>query len=256
MSAEVAVIESDVSALEGLDPASREIAITQLLGQAKQFMEVAMKQPDAPRVMADFKAQIITIAEYAKQKRMSEDLQIDATVMVRRSERGLGLAVRQGQEAGVIAKRGDGSQQDYMRGGKLVRGAKAPAANISSPTEYMGRNGSTTVETYAMADGVTDSQFEEALDTARAERNVSRANIVRKLKHEVAPSREPSSPHKTAQMMERVTTALWGLRHSLQEITAVDRDLDQAQASAWIKEFTSTSQELNRIKNLLKETQK
>lgn len=254
---EIAVIESDVSALETLDPASREIAITQLLGQAKQFMEVAMKQPDAPRIMADFKAQIITIAEYAKQKRMSEELQLDATVMVRRSERGLGVAVRKGQEAGIIAKRGDGSQKDYVRGGKVVRGAKSPDPNISSPTEFMGRNGSTTSETYAMADNVTDEQFEEALTAAKTERNVTRANVVRKLKGEdVKPAkREPSGTNKTAQMMERLTTALWGLRHSLQEITAVDPNLDPAQTSAWIKEFSTTSQELNRIKNLLKGTQ-
>ena len=251
-----------MSALEGLDPASREIAITQLLGQAKQFMEVAMKQPDAPRIMADFKAQIITIAEYAKQKRMSEELQIDATVMVRRSERGLGVAIREGQDRGDVATLSEmksrASAAREVKMGRLDQEIYNSLVEKPTPTTFatsvdLSGNGAGI---WHMTDEVTDTQFDEALTAAVDERNVSRANVVRKIKGEEKPKREPASPNKTAQMMDRVTTALWGLRHSLQEITAVDADLDPAQTSAWIKEFTSTSQELNRIKNLLKGTQK
>lgn len=250
---EVAIIESDVSALEGLDPASREIAITQLLGQAKQFMEVAMSQPDAPRIMADFKAQIITIAEYAKQKRMSEELQIDATAMVRRSERGLGVAIREGQERGEIARQG--------QGGGNPPGSKGPRSdtNMSLPRDFapqyeLSSNGAGI---YHMTDDVTDSEFNAALDVAKEERNLSRANVVRKIREvkgesEVKPARAQSL--NTAKTIERLTESLWGLRQSLQTITAIDAELDQGQVAAWIKELSATSAELNRIKNLLKES--
>lgn len=42
---------------------------------------------------------------------------------------------------------------------------------------------------YAMSDGVTDDEFEEALDQAKAEGNLSRANVVRRVKGEARVNR-------------------------------------------------------------------
>jgi hypothetical protein len=249
MSADVAVIESDVTALEGLDPASREIAITQLLGQAKQFMDVAMKQPDAPRIMSDFKAQIITIAEYAKQKRMSEELQIDSTVMVRRAERGLGVAIREGQERGEIKRKG-------------MRAAQTADSTLSeppSPSDYLTNaemfgdqrgNGGNGI--YAMTDNVTDDQFEHALTEAVDDRNVSRANVVRKIKGDIPAPK----PRKTTPVLSRAMDGISGYRMALEEIHSIDSDLTAEQAQVWVKEIGRTISELGRIRNLVKETAK
>lgn len=243
MSAEVAVIESEVTALEGLDPASREIAITQLLGQAKQFMDIAMKQPDAPRIMADFKAQIITIAEYAKQKRMSEELQIDATVMVRRSERGLGLAIREGQERGEIIKTGS------VGGGRI-----SPQDNLPRPSDFSPKH-ELANSIYPLADNVTDSEFEEALTVAADEGNVSRANVVRKVKEAKGETPAPKA-RKTTPVLNRAMDGISGYRMALEEIHSIDEDLTPEQAQAWVKEIGRTISELGRIRNLVKETAK
>lgn len=252
MSTDVAVIESDVTALEGLDPASREIAITQLLGQAKQFMEVAMTQPDAPRVMSDFKAQIITIAEYAKQKRMSEELQIDATVMVRRSERGLGLAIREGQERGSVTNASTAARQRELL--KTTTASDIPV--VPSPTEFaaphelFGAKPGTGI--YAVTDNVTDAQFDAALESAQEERNVSRANLVRKLKGDTPAPKA----RKTTPVLSRAMDGISGYRMALEEIHSIDEDLPPEQAQAWVKEIGRTISELGRIRNLVKETAK
>lgn len=253
MSADMAVIESDVAALEALDPQSREIALTGILTQSRDWLVRATQATDPARAVSDFKAFITTVTEAAKQKKVSEEIVTEATVMVRRTERALGVAIREGQERGTISTVSSGAAVAAHNREARRRGEQESSMRrfLPNANEYV-PNGQATVDTYAMADDVTDAQFEEALTEAVEEGNVSRANVVRKIKGEDKPKREPNNPNKTAQTMERVTSSLWGLRHSLQEITAVDPDLDPAQAAAWIKEFSSTSQELNRIKNLLK----
>ena len=284
----VAVID-DTSALDTLDPATREIAITQLLDRAKQFMDAAMKQPDSPRLMADFKAQIIAVAEYAKQKRVSEEIQMDATVMVRRSERALGVAIREGQERGEISDRTSGAKFGALKREAQKRGEQVDenVTHLPNAQTYL-QAGGEQVHSFAMA-SADQEQFDAALESAKAERNVSRANVVRKINEangDPAPNKESiralsaegktsreiadhlgmdkstvnralngrtkQTDHKTARTMAGLADSLWGLRQSLQTITAVDANLDPAQVTTWIRELSSTSTELNRIKNLLK----
>lgn len=303
MSAELATMDDYASAaLDSLDTPSREIAISDMLDRAKQYMEVALQQSNAPQLMADFKAEIIAVAQYAKQKRVSEEIQIDATSMVRRAERSLGVAIREGQDAGTVANPSTAARQRELRKGTdtLNIPVLPSPKDFAPPHELFGAKPGNGL--YAMTDGVTDAEFEAALDAAKAEGKPNRANVVRKIKEakgEPVPehstqfqplpdetrervqelasqgmsSREigaqlgigkstvnatlkKGSPanNKTAQTMERLTSSLWGVRQSLQTITAVDAGLDPEQVAAWIKELTKTSQELNRIKNLLKES--
>lgn len=249
---EVSVIDDvTTAALETMDTGSREIAITEMLERAQSYLEVAMQQPDAPRAVADFKAEIIAVAQYAKQKRVSEEIQIDATRMVHRAIRSLGVAVREGQDRGEIRKRGDDTRTDLAD--------RDEYRILVSPKDFM-QTGAEQVHTYAMTDDVTDSEFETALDAATEERNLSRINVVRKIK-EAKGETEPQEMKRgrpiklnTAKTMERLTISLWGVRQSLQTITAVDAELNQDQVAAWVKELSQTSAELNRIKNLLKES--
>ena len=257
---EVVLMDDEVkSTLDSLDTPSNEIAISQMLDKAKSYLEVAMRQADAPRAIADFKAEIIAVAQYAKQKRVSEEIQIDATAMVRRAERSLGVAIREGQERGEISTVSSGAAVAAQNREARKRGEQESTMRnfLPNASEYLPA-GQGTVDSYAMADDVTDSEFDAALDAAKEEKNLSRANVVRKIKEakgevEPKPPKIPKQPKlNTEKTMERLTDSLWGVRQSLQTITAVDAELDQDQVSAWIKELSSTTNELNRIKNLLK----
>ena len=292
------------STLESLDTPSNEIAISQMLDKAKSYLEVAMRQADAPRAIADFKAEIIAVAQYAKQKKVSEEIQIDATTMVRRAERSLGVAIREGQERGEIEVPSETYSYEARKreAAKQDREFHEPAR--PRVTDYAESNDLSRTRNgiYAVTDGVTDEEFDAALNAAKEEGKPTRANVVRKIKEaksEEVP--EPSGPgstlpeeirerveelasqgvssrnigaelgidkstvtrmlngrskpvkgNNTQKIMERLTDSLWGMRQSLQTITAVDSDLDPDQVAAWSKELRSTSAELNRIKNLLK----
>lgn len=97
----------------------------------------------------------------------------------------LGKAIRQGQAEGTVGVRG------FIGNGDTER-------TTISPRKFLAP-GTTTVETYAMADAGDDA-FEEALAEAKAEGNVSRANVVRKLtkqketKETTVPSVDAESP--------------------------------------------------------------
>lgn len=316
MTGEVVLMDDEVkSTLQSLDTPSNEIAISQMLDKAKSYLEVAMRQADAPRAIADFKAEIIAVAQYAKQKKVSEEIQIDATAMVRRAERSLGVAIREGQEHGRVA-----TSPEMKRKAGLVAAAKKRGdgqlhdkelMEKPTPADFVSRHDLTAngAGIYHMTDDVTDSEFDNALESAKEERNLSRANVVRKIKASKSeePSGEevpePSGPgstlpeeirerveelasqgvssrnigaelgidkstvtrmlngrtkpvkgNNTQKIMERLTESLWGMRQSLQTITAVDSGLNPDQVAAWSKELRSTSAELNRIKNLLKES--
>jgi len=108
--------------------------------------------------------------------------------MVRRAEYALGKAIRAGQERGEILSRHN------TRGGVPTPGVKGSASRTSlnnvlddrkSPTEFAPLHeltGNDRDGIYAMVDGVTEPEFDAAIDDAKAEGNLSRANVVRKIK--------------------------------------------------------------------------
>lgn len=285
---EVVLMDDEIkSELEQLDTPSNEIAISQMLDKAQSWLQVAKQQADAPRAIADFKAEIIAVAQYAKQKKVSEEIQLDATLMVRRAERELGLAIREGQERGEIFSPGVRANSNSSEG------------TIWSPTEFATKNElSGEHGIYRITDDVSDEEFSDALGLAKEEGNPARRNLYRKIQEVKGVPQKPQNSksaldkddtqkikelsekgmssreigdelgfhhstvnralkpktkaHQTQKTMERLTASLWGLRQSLQTITAIDESLDPDQAKAWIKELSSTSAEINRIKNLLK----
>lgn len=89
----------------------------------------------------------------------SQEIQIDAQEMVRRSEFALGKAIRAGQEAGEVG--------NATTGGK-VRQRILDQNSLTSPKSLI-PNGQELHDTYAMSDGVTEEDFEAALAEARAE---------------------------------------------------------------------------------------
>lgn len=175
-------VSTDVAMLESLDKESQELAVTGMLDQAKQWLDRAMEATNPAREVADFKAFVATVAEAAKQKKLSEGIQLESTEMVRRSERALGVAIRKGQEAGQIGGRRNGaaSASREARKHQVVGYDKVPASvqEFAKKDELTNTHGGI----YDMTDDVSDSQFEEALSDAKFEENMSRANVVRHVK--------------------------------------------------------------------------
>lgn len=152
--------------IASLPDEQRGAMITRALVESKSWLAVATTATD-PTPIANFKAWAATVAEMTRQKGLAEDIQLDALEMVRRAERGIGVAIRNGQEAGELRK-----------GGRYPSNFSGPE-KLNSPSDFF-TGGGTQAETYAMTDGVTDEQFDEVLDNARAEGNLSRANVSRK----------------------------------------------------------------------------
>lgn len=175
MSNELVPVDN-MTALEGLDQQAREVAVTTMLTEARAWLAHA-KEATEPQTIANFRAQMATVAEATKQLNLSKEIQLDAQEMVRRAERGVGKSVREGQAAGEI--RANGQRQTTFSVGKSL-----------SAVDLVGF-GRPANETYRMTDDVTDEQFDAAISKAKEEGNLTRANVVRKVE-EVQPVKKKS----------------------------------------------------------------
>lgn len=153
------------------------VAITTYLENARQWLATAVEET-GPEQIAMAKAEIATAAEATKQLNLSKDIQLDAQEMVRRAEYALGKAIRKGQAEGRIARQGE-SRPFHHRDDSAVM--KARQSDFASDHELRGGGGVAGI--YAMTDSVeSDEDFDEAIADAKAEGNLSRANVVRKVK--------------------------------------------------------------------------
>lgn len=167
------LVPLDPTEVQTYSPAMREVAVSTYLERAKQWLATAVEMTGVTEI-ATAKAEIATAAEATKQLHLSKDIQSDAQEMVRRAEYALGKAIRKGQAEGTVAKRGDiGSGFDgssrSSRGDYLVKpGALVPHTNERHAL-------------YTMADR-EPGEFDAALTEAKGEGDMSRANVVRKLR--------------------------------------------------------------------------
>jgi hypothetical protein len=144
-------------------------SVVTLLEQAKSWLATCVEMT-GPAEIAAAKAQIVTAETYARELRLSKDIQMDAQEMVRRAEYALGKSIRKGQADGVI-------------GVRHVKHADIGGADIKTPHEAAGLSRPQDLtDAYSLADGVEEAEFDAALSDAKAEGNLSRANVVRKIK--------------------------------------------------------------------------
>lgn len=168
----VAITDAPVEAqLDWLRPLSTEQqlrGITTMLSNSRSELLAAIAAHDLPGIV-EGKARASAIQEIARHLKLSREIQYDATEFVRRAERGLGVAIREGQARGDILTRS-------LHAGDNV------SSSIMRPTDFAAKDDLATGKNgiYAMTDGITDEQFEEALASARADGNLSRAHVVRK----------------------------------------------------------------------------
>ena len=146
--------------------------------RAGALLREALAAGEIDRI-AEVRSQAEAVRVYTRQKQLGREAELAAAEIVRRAERGIGVAIRRAQQQGRIAGRGDrgsrgapgvcGGNPGDTRGDHL--GSASPF--FKHPSERAGA--------YAMADGATEEEFEDALAAARAEGNLSRANVVRKI---------------------------------------------------------------------------
>lgn len=171
------VLASDPDQIErAADPVAYVILACE---RAKAWLADALEHGQIDDIV-ELKSQAEAIRVYTAQKQIGKDAELSAAEIVRRAERGIGVAIRRGQEEGTIAKRGDiGSPPPPGRTGLRPEGVRGQ--HLHRATEFVAKdelgNG-----IYPLTDQVSDDQFEEAVAVARNEENLSRANVLRKVK--------------------------------------------------------------------------
>ncbi|MBO0850320.1 MAG: hypothetical protein J2P20_12700 [Pseudonocardia sp.] len=176
MTAELALAAEPGMIERSADPAG---FVVQACQRAKAWLREALEHGEIEQI-AEIKSQAEAVRVYTTQKQLGKDAQLAAAEIVRRAERGLGTAIRRGQENGEIARRGDRGG----RGASGVYGANPGdrrGDHLGSAGSFF-RHGDERADSYAMTDGVSDADFEDALGEAKAEGNLSRANVVRKVR--------------------------------------------------------------------------
>jgi len=176
MSAELALATDPEVIERSADPAG---FVVQACQRAKAWLREALEHGEIEQI-AEIKSRAEAVRVYTTQKQLGTDAQLAAAEIVRRAERGIGVAIRRGQQTGEIAKRGErgGCGAAGVYGGN--RGARHGEHRGSSASFF--RHDDERADAYAMTDGVTDADFEEAIGQAKADGNLSRANVMRKIR--------------------------------------------------------------------------
>ncbi len=163
-----------------------ETAVTAYLQTARDRLGLAL-EATGPGAVASIRAELATVHEATKQLGLSKDIQLDAQEMCRRAEYALGKAIRKGQEAGTVATRAD--HDVVNQHGGLVREADKSTRPPSPHSFTNGSRRELSEVFYPLADGVDEEQFNAAIKEAREEKDMTRANVKRKLGK--APERQP-----------------------------------------------------------------
>ncbi len=191
----------DRDAIRSMSPEGQREVVGQFIEQGRNMLAQAIAASDIQGVVAA-KGAASTINEMTRQLDLSKEARIDAEELVRRAEYALGKAIRKGQEDGEIRSVGERtSQSSYMRNGRRVADSGVPEnCSKAGPTDYATPDElrSKTGGIYDLADNVDPDQFEEALTEAKDEGNISRANVVRKIKDRKSPETRDQRAKKIA----------------------------------------------------------
>lgn len=199
--------------LAPIDP-TNEVAVTSYLSQARDWLSRAVDET-GPEQIAHAKAEIATAAEATKQLGLSKEIQLDAQEMVRRAEYALAKSIRKGQAEGTIATHGGPGRR-----------STAGTPTLKSPSEFASKQelsgaGHQQPGAYALADGVSGDAFDTAIDAAKAEGNLSRANVARKVREA---SGESATAPRRRPLPDTARDAGWDLRKSVERLQRIADD--------------------------------
>lgn len=162
-------------------------SVVEFLEKSKWALDVAVEMT-GPAEVAQIKAQVVMAETYARELALSKDIRDQAVEMVRRAEWSVTQSIKRARERGELATQGQngGARGTYTRVRNGVEevvqapsgdsGKKLPSVEDIVPNYYT--NGGEMVA----LEGADRTTFEAALDNAKAEGNVSRANVVRKIR--------------------------------------------------------------------------
>lgn len=229
-----------------------ELALT----RAKEWLIEAVEHGQIDQIV-ELKSQAEAIRAYTVQKQLGKDAELNAAEIVRRAERGLGLAIRKGQAEGTITSRiGNLRNQGRNPEGDVLAFVASPY-DFATKGELSGTGDQPGA--YDLADNVTDTQFEDAITVAREEQNLSRANVARKVKGEAKPKpADRSDWHYGTQrinperVVEEVVGMLEGIASSLALIHEAVPALDADKRLAWSEALREPLAVINRFKKELK----
>jgi hypothetical protein len=175
MSADLAAYTASDSSLDRLDRES----VVALLERGKTWLTMAVERDTEIGDYVTFKGQAETVRVYTVQKQLGKDAELAAQELVRRAEAGIGRAVRKAQEAGQVARPGDiGAAPppggDMSRAPGVQRGA-----HLDRSSKYFANHAERS-DSFKLA-AASDADLDTAITEAKAEGNLSRANVVRKV---------------------------------------------------------------------------
>ncbi len=242
----VRVVPSEQMLELAQDPAASLVLACE---RAKEWLDYAVHEGLIDEIV-EMKAQAEAVRIYTVTKGLGKDAVLTGTEIVRRAERGLGLAIRKGQDEGTIAKRGDSG----FYGNQHVGGQGHDVPKTSTRQEFF-TGSRDQQETYTEADA-TDDVFEETIEEAKAEGNLSRANVVRKIKKEPAPTKRPDVLRKTRlidpnRVVAETVSALEGLALGVGLIEVAD--VDPTRVDEWAISLSNSLKALTRLNRQLKE---
>ena len=225
------------------DPSRNAIEV---LSQARRLLDEASQDEDVDRLI-DLKEGAELIRVWSVQKEMGKDLELSAAEFVRRTERAIGKAIRAGQERGVIRT------QQQTRAGHRDEISTSPADLIPACQERS--------DYYAFADQATDEEFEEVLAEAKAEGNLSRANVKRKVtKAPPKPGKRPEHLRNTRHIDPNRVVNATVMAAAVDDTTfelleGRYGELDPALIDGWVCSLNEAIKALSRLRSNLKKEQ-
>lgn len=202
-----------MTTLVPVDP-TNTVAVTDYLTRARDWLSRAVEET-GPEQIAAAKAEIATAAEATKQLGLSKDIQEDSTEMVRRAEWTLRRSVNQAQERGEVATRA----ANLIPGGPA---AGTPASRSSSDLPGA-RDFFAGKQEYEDANAMAEldpADFDAVIEEAKAEGNLSRANVARKARERTTRAPAP----KRAPLTDSARNAGWDLRKAADRLERIATD--------------------------------
>lgn len=197
---DLALIAQDPSALEAAGDAGAFVVLA--CERAKTWLTQAIEHGDIDQLI-EMKSQADAIRVYTRQKELGKDAELAAAEIVRRAERGLGIAIKRGQEQGTVAKSGDvgGLRTTGSFGG--AEAGHGRGQHLLKPSDVIADNNARS-EFYNWA-AQSEETFDDAIAEAKTEGNLSRANVMRKVKGQ---SSKMTKAQKVARIAELASTSM------------------------------------------------
>lgn len=247
---DLAIIDPSVALEHAADPGAYVVFAIE---HGRNWLTEALAHNDL-NDLVNAKGWAVTLKTAVYQKKLGKDAELSAQELVRRAEHCLVLGIRQGQEAGEIRRPGQSKVTHHQRDDNTL-------VPIASPTDFAAshelRGGGDCPGMYALADDVTNDQFEAAITEAKAEGNLSRANVVRKTKRDKpAPSPERSEWHRKRRridperIIEQTISTLDGIADGLALIEDIS-SLDAEKRLVWSEALRLPLAAINRFKKEL-----